>query len=242
MRTGVLATALVVSLLTGCAGSPDRAADHPPVLDADVVEDRPQAAASEGAPPPAAGNRVGSKPQNAPPARHDPSVGVAEAGAPEPGSAPPTREAPPDDRSGEDRFGRGTPDGAVPVASGRTPAATEWRLYAFRDDGETCAHFAAMTQTAGGGATGSCSDPPLDPSTMRIGKERFAFGMTSSEVARVRFEHAGGGAETFDAVTSPYPERYFAGEIAGTPLTRIVALDARGRVVAERTDMARYNV
>jgi hypothetical protein len=133
------------------------------------------------------------------------------------------------------------PDGATRVVSGRN-AQAEWRLYAYSEKKRTCLHFADQSSTSGG-AGGTCAQrPPLDRSLAESDRGRFAYGLVSAEVAQVRFEHTGGGTETFDAASSPgYADKFYAGEIAWTPLTRIVALDANGKVVAERTDTANLN-
>jgi hypothetical protein len=158
-----------------------------------------------------------------------------------------TKEAPPpppgEGDGALDAFDRRAhlPEGAVRVASGRN-AQAEWRLYAFREDKKTCVHFASQS-AANGGAGGTCDqDLPLDLSVASSEHGRFAFGLVSPEAVVVRFEHADGGAAAFDTVAvAGYAPRFHAGELARTPLKRVVALDASGMVVAERTDMSDYN-
>ena len=253
MRTVAFIAALLIALLTGCGDGPDRRPEAaalgapPPEVDGVGVAtaedqeapaanagDRPtQKSTSDTAAPAAGGGAAGSS-------RTATGDNAPASGGPQP---PPDTPVEVDDGPGsEPNPGDGSrPPGAVRVASGQTNASTQWTLDAYRDDGETCGWFTVRPQAGGGGAAAGCGRPPLDPSTLRAGSERFAFGMTSSQVVRVRFEHAGGGSETFEPVASPYSERFFGGEIAGTPLTRIVALDANGKVVAERTDMTAYN-
>jgi hypothetical protein len=150
---------------------------------------------------------------------------------------------PPGEGGAYDEFDRRAdpPEGATRAVSGQS-GETEWRLYAFRKDGKTCVHFATQSPTSGG-AGRACQNPPLDPSTSTSARGRFGYGLTSAEVAKVRFEHGDGSSETFDTVAKEsYAERFYAGPLARTPLRRIVALDTQGKVVAERTDMTAYNL
>lgn len=154
------------------------------------------------------------------------------------------KEAPPAEYGGTgDDFDRSAhlPPGAVLVIAGRTSRA-QWRLYAYREGGASCVYFFSRSDAAASGGK-SCQKPPLDPSVNRSENGRFGLGSTSRDIAHVRFEHSGGGSETFATVAPDgYAERFYAGEIAATPLTRVVGFDASGRVVSERTDMTNHNV
>lgn len=134
------------------------------------------------------------------------------------------------------------PPGATRVVGGRN-ARVEWRLYAYKDDGRTCLHFASQS-AANGGAGGTCDQrPPLDRSVSESSRGRFGWGLVSARAVKVRFEHGGGASETFDAVGSPgFAEKFYAGELAAAPITRIVAFDGNGKVVAERTDATTLNM
>lgn len=258
MHRFIGAVAAVLLLAAGCSSKPGADARlasggaAPPESSAPSGAG-PDAASADGALAP--GSRPAPSGSNTPAASSGAgSVGSADPGAP--GEAPPgwtpgpvlggAQEAPPEpDENGRyDDFDRWAdpPPGAVRVAGKTQTGDVEWALYAFRQGDNPCLHF-AVRGPATGSVGGGCKEPPLGVSTSRSENGRFGFGLTSPEVAKVRFEHVDGATETFDTVTGKgYSERFFAGELAETPLTRVVALNSEGKVVAERTDMTAHNM
>lgn len=144
-----------------------------------------------------------------------------------------------------DLFERRTKAEGTRVVSGRN-ARIEWRLYAWQSDkNETCLGFYSATHSFEGGSSGGtimCKQrPPLDVSSLRSADGTFLFGLSAPEVVRVRAEHAEGATETFDTVSAPaFQPRFYAGEVAATPVKRVVGLNADGKVIAEK-DMSTYN-
>ncbi|MBW3667783.1 MAG: hypothetical protein KY443_01105 [Actinobacteria bacterium] len=121
----------------------------------------------------------------------------------------------------------------------------EWQLHVSRSpEDETCLGFSLKTER-GRSAGGVCGHrPPLAFSSNRSGELRFIWGVVTPKATSVRVEHAGGGAETLLTATANargFAEAFFAGEISQAPVTRVVALDASGREVAESRDVQRIN-
>lgn len=242
----IAATAAIAALLSGCSSpsKPDAAMSsrHP----ADIAAEQPklysEAEREAKGLPPGPGITL-------PPTTTTTSTTTAPPNRP-PGGGATAATAPPPPSSGTaiaepDVFERRTKAEGTRVASGSN-AQVEWRLYAWRpsDKAETCLGFYTAThQFEGGNAGGSvmCKQrPPLDASTSRSSEGTFVYGLTAPGVVRVRAEHADGSSETFDTVAPQgFDVRFYAGEVAPTPLKRLVGLDANGKAVAEK-DMSAY--
>jgi hypothetical protein len=162
------------------------------------------------------------------------------------GGIKPAPPLPPGDSYVPDIFDRRAhlPPGAVRVVSGHPSLVDgEWRLYAFRDSAShTCLQFAEQSAATGGAGTTCEQKPPLARAGDFSADGRFLFGLAGTNVTIVRVEHQDGAVEQFATVSAPtYSVLFWAGEITPAPITRVAALDANGRVVAETTDNADLN-
>lgn len=116
-----------------------------------------------------------------------------------------------------------------------------WYVNAWNEDRATCLSLHSRGPAGGGGAETCSQQLPLGVSLQRAAEGRFAWGLASSGIVRVRFDHHDGATETFETVSAVgFSERFYAGLIAPTPFTRIVGLDSSGQVVAEY-DVKRLN-
>jgi hypothetical protein len=133
------------------------------------------------------------------------------------------------------------PQGWSLITQGTTKTGAEWRMYAQQQtDGSACYGIFVDTGTERSGGT-SCGKPPIQVSGMM--SPRLLFGIVTAKAAKVVAEHSGAAAETFPAVSaSGFGVRFFAGEVAPQPpLTRVVAYDSAGKVVAEYDDARTLN-
>lgn len=163
-----------------------------------------------------------------------PSARAGKGSAPPAGATAPAGSAPAGGTLSAQSDPKMLPAGAVQVASGRN-AMVEWRLFAHRSDGKTCLKWEEQTSTGRGGTGGCHYELPIDSSGSKSPRGHFLFGLTSGAAVRVRIEHSDGSAEVFDtSAAAGYQERFWAGEIAPTPLKQAVALDANGRVVGTK--------
>lgn len=131
------------------------------------------------------------------------------------------------------------PPGWILVTQGQTQT-TEWREYAQQQqDGTACYGLFMQSSTGGGGGT-NCAPGPMAVSESDV--PRIVFGLVVPNSVRVVVEHSGTPAETLPTVApSGFAFRFFAGEVGSQPITRIVAYDGAGRVVAQDTDVASLN-
>jgi hypothetical protein len=233
-RTGAALTAAALAL-GGCASAGHaRPTAAPPVTVAAIGNQAPGPSASQ--------QPSGHPVTSVAPAPTRPTA----APGPVLGGIKPAPPLPPGDSYVPDSFDRRArlPPGAVRVLSGHPSLVDgEWRLYAWRDSANhTCLHFAEQS-AAGGGAGGTCAQkPPLDRSGDYSVDGRFLFGVAGANVTTVRVEHQDGAVEQFGTVSAPtYSVLFWAGEITSAPITRVAALDANGRVVAETTDNSDLN-
>lgn len=137
------------------------------------------------------------------------------------------------------------PPGSVRVVGGKTQSGTVWRLYVYRDaEKRTCLQWYEKARSGSGGPFARCDrKPPLSVGGSSGSDGRFLFGLTSGQAVKVRAEHVEGQAENFDTVAvTGFGERFWGGEIGRTPLKRIVALDASGKVIASQDDVSSYNL
>lgn len=157
--------------------------------------------------------------------------------------APAERGAAPGSAGGERAHGQGSESmrnrGSRVVEGSRGDVT--WHVNAWHEGKATCVSLNSRGPTGGGGS-GTCSQRlPLGVSLQRSVDGRFAWGLASSEIVRVRFDHHGGETETFEtAAAVGFDERFYGGLIAPTTFARIVGLDAAGRVIAEY-DVASLN-
>lgn len=182
------------------------------------------------APPTSAFRKSGEPKGSAPGTNGEPQRGMPPGAA---GTSPPT----------------GQPGGSPSVSGDpvltKTTDRYEWRVHVDRSPkDETCIHFLLKTETGRSGS-GACHHRlPLGLSASRRGDLRFIWGIVSAKAASVRVEHGGGSVETLHPATATergFVEAFFAGEISQVPVTRVVALDASGRVVAESRDVQNIN-
>lgn len=223
----VLAAAVVMAALAAGAGceSPQKVEADGPSASAPTSE-----AASGTAPTPAAGPTTtsphfrtvpvpGAKPagEGAPPA-----AGVA--------TAPKVTAASPEWDAIDRRAP--VPADAIRIIAGRTNGV-DYRVYVFKSQGRSCVQLYEKTPTGGGGPFARCDyKEPIDSSGSDGDGVRIRFGIVTARAVKVRVEHAGGSADTFDAIAvEGFPERFWGGPIGAAPVVRFVALDADGKTV-----------
>lgn len=234
----VLAVLVVALAATGC-GSSDKKDQDPSTAGTPAggeVGLPPAGDSAEAGQAAAAGSGSTTTAPARPSGKGSPTPTTAPASSGGGGTA--TAPAEPDD------FERMFPIKGTRAASGENDLG-EWRIYVYKQKGETCIDFwlrNKVDQSRGG--TGACHlRPPVDVSGSIGSEGRIAFGLAAAEAVKARFEHSGGGTETFNTVAvTGFTERFFVGEIAKTPLDKVVALDARGKVVGEKTDLRAFNV
>lgn len=175
-----------------------------------------------------------------------------------PGAGPASPSAAPPPSSGVAPGGTARPPASNEAEGGQTAVKTKrgtrvvegrndraaWYVDAWYDKGTckvACLRFAFRAGNGGGGVDAYRQELPLGVSLAQTVDTRFAWGLASSQVVRVRFEHTDVASEMFETVGPPgSTERFYAGVVAPTPFTRIVGLDSAGTVVAEY-DVNRLN-
>ncbi|HVF76072.1 MAG TPA: hypothetical protein VM938_13610 [Acidimicrobiales bacterium] len=121
--------------------------------------------------------------------------------------------------------------------------AVEWRLYLSRERGTCLAFHVRDGNLRQSGGSGTCEQkPPLDVSLFRNVSGRFAYGVVTAEAVEIHLEHTDGAKDVLRAESTPdFEGRFYAGEVRPTPFKRVVALGARGEVVANYRDVSRLN-